>query len=134
MTKLFARPLQFALILGTTALFAAPGHLSAESHIVSPAQMQKDVLSASAVRQQNQQKVLGLLNSAAGQQALQSAHMDSQQVTRAVSQLSDSEMASLAARADKAQKAFAAGNIDNHDLLLILVGIAALILIIVAVH
>ena len=35
---------------------------------------------------------------------------------------------------NKAQTDFAAGNIDDHDLLIILVCIAALILIIVAVH
>jgi hypothetical protein len=48
--------------------------------------------------------------------------------------LNDQELAQLASRATNAQKDFAAGNIDNHDLLLILVGIAVLILIIVAVH
>jgi uncharacterized protein YbaP (TraB family) len=134
MKNLFARPFQIALLLGAATAFAAPGHLIAENHIVSPATMQKDVVTASAARQQNQQKVIGLLNSPEGQQALKSAHIDPQQVTTAVSQLSDSEMASLAVRADKAQKAFAAGNIDNHDLLIILVAIAVLILIIVAVH
>ena len=134
MKNLFARRFQFALVLGAVTVFAAPGHLIAQNHIVSPATMQKDVIAASTARQQNQQKVIGLLNSAEGQQALKSAHIDAQQVSKAVGQLSDSEMASLAARADKAQKAFAAGTITNHDLLLILVGIAALILIIVAVH
>ena len=44
------------------------------------------------------------------------------------------ELANLAARSAKAQREFAAGNIDNHDLLMILVGIAILILIIVAVR
>ncbi len=134
MKNLFARRFQLALVLGAVTAFAAPGHLIAENHIVSPATMQKDVIAASTARQQNQQKVIGLLNSPEGRQALKSAHIDAQQVTKAVSQLSDSEMASLAARAGKAQKAFAAGNIDNHDLLVILVGIAVLILIIVAVH
>jgi hypothetical protein len=134
MKNLFARPFQVALVFGAVAAFTAPGHLFAENHIVSPATMQKDMITAAAARQQNQQKVIGLLNSPEGQQALKSAHMDAQQVTRAVSQLSDSELASLAARADKAQKAFAAGEMSNHDLLLILIGIAALILIIVAVH
>jgi len=68
------------------------------------------------------------------QQAMKSKGIHPQQVTNAVSQLNDADLAQLAARSAKAQRDFAAGNIDNHDLLLILVGIAALILIIVAVR
>ncbi len=65
---------------------------------------------------------------------MKEAKIDPQQVANAVSQLNNEELARLAARSAKAQKDFAAGNIDNHDLLIILVGIAVLILIIVAVH
>ncbi len=65
---------------------------------------------------------------------MKSANIDPQQVTNAISQLNDAELASLAARSARAQRDFAAGDMNNHDLLLILVGIAALILIIVAVR
>jgi hypothetical protein len=51
-----------------------------------------------------------------------------------VSSLNDEELARLAARADKADTDFAAGRMSDRDLLWILVGIAALILIIVAVR
>ena len=68
------------------------------------------------------------------QKALQSAHINPQEVNKAVAGLSDEELAQLASRAQKAQSDFAAGNIGDHDLLIILVCIAALILIIVAVH
>ena len=74
------------------------------------------------------------LSSAQAQKALESAHINQQQVNKAVAGLSDTELAQLAARANKAQSDFAAGSIDNRDLLIILVCIAALILIIVAVH
>jgi hypothetical protein len=60
--------------------------------------------------------------------------MDSLQVKKAVSGLSDEEVAQFANRANKAQKDFAAGNISDHDLLVILICIAALLLVIVAVH
>jgi hypothetical protein len=43
-------------------------------------------------------------------------------------------LARLSARAQAAQNDFAAGRIDNRDLLIILVGIAVVILIIVAVR
>ncbi|MHB8302161.1 MAG: hypothetical protein ACYDC6_04880 [Acidobacteriaceae bacterium] len=124
--------LSLALLLGMGAL--APQNILAQNHVVSPSDMQKDVASASAARQQDQQRVTGFLSSQEAQQAMKSAKIDPQQVTTAVSQLNDADMARLAARADKAQKDFAAGTLSNHDLLLILVAIAALILLIVAVH
>jgi hypothetical protein len=48
--------------------------------------------------------------------------------------MSDDEIAQLSARSEKAQKDFAGGRLSDRDLLIILVGIAALILIVVAVH
>jgi hypothetical protein len=48
--------------------------------------------------------------------------------------MGDDELAQLSARSEKAQKDFAAGRISDRDLLIILVGVAVLILIIVAVH
>jgi hypothetical protein len=60
--------------------------------------------------------------------------MDPQQVKNAVSTLSDQELAQLAARADKAQTDFVAGNLSDRDLIIIILAVAALILIIVAVR
>jgi CHASE3 domain sensor protein len=60
--------------------------------------------------------------------------MDPRQVTTAVSTLNDQELSQLAARADKAQADFAAGNLSERDLILIILGIAILVLIIVAVR
>jgi len=122
-----------SLLLFSVAV-AAPQSMVAQSHVVSPGDIQNDVSNASAARRQNQKQVEDFLSSREAQRAMKSAKIDPQQVTNAVSQLNDAELASLAARSAKAQKDFAAGNIDNHDLLLILVGLAALILIIVAVH
>jgi hypothetical protein len=48
--------------------------------------------------------------------------------------LSDAEVAQLASRSDKLKDDFAAGTLSDRDLLIIIVGIAALILIIVAVR
>jgi hypothetical protein len=48
--------------------------------------------------------------------------------------LSDAELAQLASRADKAQADFVAGTLSDRDLLLIILGIAALVLIIIAVR
>ena len=70
----------------------------------------------------------------AAAKALKSAKMYTQQVKTAVSTLNDQELAQLAARADKAQADFAAGNLTERDLILIILGIAVLVLIIVAVR
>jgi protein-disulfide isomerase len=134
MKMLRGRKLSCASVLLFSVAVAAPQSIVAQSHVVSPGQIQNDVSNASAARQQNQKEVRDFLSSQEAQRAMKSVKVDPQQVTNAVSQLNDTELASLAARSAKAQKDFAAGNIDNHDLLLILVAIAALILIIVAVH
>lgn len=123
-----------AAFLATT--FAMPNGAFAQStsHLVSPSDMTQAVTQASHQRQQNLDTLNQALSSSKVQKALESAHVNPQQVEEAVSGLSDQELAQLASRADKAQRDFSAGNISNHDLLIILVGIAALILIIVAVH
>lgn len=121
-----------ALFLGLT--IAAPQGIVAQNHVVSPAEIQRNLTASSAARQHNQEQVRSFLSSEQAKRAMKEAKIDPQQVTNAVSQLNNEELARLAARSAKAQKDFAAGNIDNHDLLIILVGIAVLILIIVAVH
>jgi hypothetical protein len=129
----------FVRALMTTALvtiFAIPQSLVAQSseHLVSPTELQKAVVDASQKRQQNLDTLNQFFSSEKAQKALDSAHQNPEQVKNAVASLSDDELAQLAARANKAQTDFAAGRVDDHDLLIILVCIAALVLIIVAVH
>lgn len=130
---------RFVRALMTTALvtaFAVPTGLAAQSseHVVSPTELQKAVVDASRGRQQNLDTLNQFLSSEKAQQALESAHQNPEQVRKAVAGLNDDELAQLAARANKAQADFAAGRIDDHDLLIILVCIAALVLVIVAVR
>ncbi len=121
-----------ACVLAT--LFAIPTNLLAQAHVVSPADLQKEVVSASQARQQNLEQVKQFLSSDKAQKAIRSAHMDPVQVTTAVASLSDAQLAQLAARSQKAQADFAAGSMSNRDLLLIIIAVAVLILIIVAVR
>lgn len=121
-----------ALVL--VAVFLVPSDLLAQSHVVSPADLQQQVMSASQVREHNLQTVRNFLSTPTAEKALKSSHVNSQQVQTAVSTLSDKELADLAARADKAQTDFAAGRISDRDLILIILGIAVLVLIIVAVR
>lgn len=118
------------------ALYAVPQNLVAEvtDHLVSPSDLQKAAVGASQQRQQNIATLRTFFSSKQVRQAMQSSHMDPQQVSKAVAGLSDDELAQMATRATKAQADFAAGSLSDRDLIIILVAIAALILIIVAVR
>ena len=115
-------------------LFFVPTCLIAQSHVVSPADLQKQVVAASQSRQRNLDTVQHFLSTPMAAKAMKSAQVDAQQVQTAVSTLNDQELAQLAARADKAQADFAAGRIGDRDLTLIILAIIVLVLIIVAVR
>jgi hypothetical protein len=125
-----------ALTAAVLAGFAVPQSMVAQAvdHLVSPSDLQKAAVGASQQRQQNLDTLRAFLSSDKATKAMKSAHMNPQQVTEAVASLNDEELAQLATRANTAQNDFAAGNLDNRELLIILVAVAALILIIVAVH
>lgn len=118
------------------SLIALPTGVFAQDseHLVTSSDMQKAAADASSARQKNVETLNRFFSNDKAQQALASSHMDAQQVKSAVATLDDQELAQLATRADKAQQDFAAGRMSDHDLLIILICIAALILIIVAVH
>lgn len=134
MKKLLSREMNFVFVLVLGLVLLSPRTTIAQNHVVSPAQIQNDLATSSAARKQNQQQIKNFLSSQEARRALKSANINPQQVMNAVSQLNDNDLASLAARSNRAQRDFAAGNINDHDLLVILVCIAALLLIIVAVH
>jgi hypothetical protein len=115
------------------SLFVFPQNLVAQQ-VVSPDDIHKELVNATQNRQSNLEKAKSLFSSEAGQRALKSAKMTTAQVEGAISTLSDAELARLAARANNLESDFAGGRISDRDLLLIILGIAALILIIVAVR
>lgn len=115
------------------AIFAVP-QLVAQDHVVSPTDLQKATLAATQSRQQNVNTLVQTFSNPKIDKALKAAKMDPTEVKTAISSLSDADLAQLAARAQTAQNDFAGGTLSDRDLLLILVAVAALILIIVAVH
>ena len=133
----FAR---FKVVRAVTAIalsgFAIPQSMIAQTadHLVSPSDLQKAAVGASQQRQKNLDTLRAFLSSKEATETLKSAHMNPKQVTEAVASLNDEELAQLATRANTAQADFAAGTLDNRDLLIIVVAIAALVLVIVAVH
>jgi hypothetical protein len=131
--KRYVRPLT-ACVLAT--IFTIPQSLFAQAavHVASSLELQKAAVDASRTRQQNRETLKEFFSSEKAQRALKAAHTDPEQVKKAVASLSDEELAQLASRARTAQADFAAGNMSDRDLIIILVLIAALILIIVAVR
>jgi len=129
--------MRFRYCVGVLATFIlvtlfAPS-LRAQQHAVSSADIRKELVKATQTRRQNREKVRELFSSKAAQKALKGAGMDPVQVKAGISTLSDAELARLAARADATRADFAAGRLSDRDLIIILVGIAVVILVIVAV-
>jgi hypothetical protein len=126
-----ARPM-IALLLVT--LFLIPTDLRAQNHVVSPADLQRQVMSASQQRQHNIDNLQQFLSSPLAQKAMKDANINPRQVQNAIPALSDQDLAQLSARADKAQTDFAAGDLSQRDILLIILAVVVLVLIIVAVR
>lgn len=124
-----ARILNCAAVVVTGSVMALPPAMVAENHVVSSGQVQNDIVSSSAVRQRNEQELQGFLARKEIQRAMRSEGVNPKQVTNAVSQLNDAELASLAARTQKAQRDFAAGTIGLGIFTLIGILVVAIILI-----
>ena len=116
------------------AIFAIPPGLVAQVHVVSPADLHQQAVTATQSRQRNLETVRQFLSSPRAEKAMKSAHMDTERVKTAVSSLDDQELARLASRSERAQADFAAGKFTDRDLIIIILAIAALVLIIVAVR
>ncbi|MGH9689164.1 MAG: hypothetical protein ACRD5K_18995 [Candidatus Acidiferrales bacterium] len=134
MNKLVKRIIQYTLILLLASVLLVPQDAFAEppSHVVSSANLQRDIASASAARQQNIKEVETFLARPGARQALESANIDYRQVKDAVPQLNNQELARLAKISQNAQNQFTAGSLSDRDLIWILIGVAVIILIVVA--
>ena len=119
-----------ALVMSLTG----PQTISAQAHIVSQEEMRAAIVAATQTRGKNHERIVSFLSTPKAAKVLGTAQLDLKLVKSAVSSLGDEELANLAARAEKAEMDFAAGRLSDRDLLWVLVGIAALILIIVAVR
>jgi Flp pilus assembly protein TadB len=106
----------------------------AQSHVVSQTDIHKELVNTAQKRQQNLEKVKSLFSSAETRKAMEASKISPEKIDAAISTLSDEELARLASRAEGLNKEFAAGTLSERDLLIIIVGIAVLILVIVAVR
>lgn len=105
-----------------------------KQHVVSRDELKKDAARPAETRQADESAVRNLLSSESGQKALKSADLDLQKVDKAISQLSDEDLAKLAERSRQAQKDFAAGTLSDRDLLWIILIIVAILIVALAVR
>jgi len=121
-----------SLLTIATLLFPVdiPARAQDKPHVVSLADLNKDFTQAAQTRQANEEVVRTLFSSEQGQKAMKSAHLDYEKVDKAVGQLSDEDLAKLAARSSQAQADFAAGRISNTAIIVIVVLIAATIILV----
>lgn len=124
-------------LLAITALLVVagiPARAQDKQHVVSLSDLNKDAARPAQTRKADEQAVRTLLSSDQGQEALKSAHLDYQRVDKAIGQLSDEDLAKLAARSRQAQDDFAAGRISDRDLIWIIVIALAIIIIALVVR
>jgi hypothetical protein len=107
--------------------------MSGQTHIVSREEIRAAIAEAAQTREKHREAIIALLSTPRAEEALRAARVDAKLVQSAVASLTDAELARLAARARAAESDVVAGRLSDRDLLWILVGIAVLILIIVAV-
>ena len=106
-----------------------------DKHVVSVQELSRDAVRPVETRQANEASLRQLFSSPQAQQALKSASVDYSKVDQAVGQLSDEDLAKLAARSRQVQDNFAggrAGSLSDRDLLIIII-IAVLVIALVAV-
>src|SRR5438128_10168567 len=102
----FSRGLLASILV---VIIALPQNVFAQApHLVTPAELHRELLTAARMREQNRQTLRQFLSSEAGKNALRVVHSDPVEVTRAIASLSDAELAQLAQRADKSQRCFGA--------------------------
>ena len=113
-----------------------PSRIQAQDqpHVVPLNELRKDAAKPAAIRQADEAAVKDFLSSVPAQKALKATDFDLRKVDRAVSQLSDEDLAKLAEKSRQAQKDFAAGTLSDRDLLWIILIIVAILIIALAVR
>jgi hypothetical protein len=124
-----------AIVLLPCLVTSPAGVQAQEKHVVSSQELEKAATGPAESRRANEAALRLLFSSEQAQQALKSANIDFSKVDKAVAQLSDEDLAKLAARSRQTQSDFAggrAGSLSDRDLLIIII-IAVLVIALVAV-
>jgi Flp pilus assembly protein TadB len=120
------------LLVACFLLTLAATSIQAQTHVVSQSDIHEELVNSAKTRRKNMEITKRLFSSDETRKAMEAAQISPKKVDAAISTLSDEELARLASRADKLDQDFAAGRISDRDLLIIILGLAAIVLIIVA--
>ena len=117
-------------LLVLAALAGVPARIQAQDkqHVVSLDDLNNDAAQRAETRRADEASVRELLSSEAGQTALKSAKVEYQKVDKAIGQLSDEDLAKIAARSRQAESDFAAGGLTA-TLIIVIVLIVVLIVV-----
>jgi hypothetical protein len=129
----FRRTFYLFVTLLLVAVLPLPQDVFAQEHVVSSADLHRDLVAAAQARQNNQAKVLKFFSSEQAQKALSSANLRYEKVEKAVSQLRDDEVARLAAATEKVQNDFAAGALTSQQVTYIIIALATAVIILIIV-
>jgi hypothetical protein len=121
LNKLFAI---WILGIGVVAFGTVPraaGQAQAQNqHVVSVDELNKDAAQPAQNRTADESAIRGLLKTSEGPQALKQAKVDYARVDKAISQLSDDDVAKLGERSRDAQRDFAAGGLGSTLLIVVI--------------
>lgn len=122
----------------TLAMAVSAGPMLAQSqadqHVVPLSELGKDSAARSESRRANEAEIRHLFASEAGQKALKSANVNYDKIDHAVSAMSDEDVARVSDRARSIDRDFAAGNLTDHDLLVILIVVLIVVILIVVLR
>jgi hypothetical protein len=110
-------------------LLVLPTDLRAQNHVVAPGDLSSELRAAASERQHHISKIQQFLQTSEAQRALRSARVDPARAQQATSQLSDAELARLAAQVDRTNFAGAGLSLTNEQVTIILVGIIVIIVV-----
>ena len=125
---------RFATMLLAAAVTAGPmlAQSQADQHVVPLGELNKAAAGPAETRRANEAEIRQLFATVDGQKALKSVNVDYAKIDRAVSSMSDEDVARISSRARELNRDFAGGNLSDHDLLLILI-IALIVIILIVV-
>jgi hypothetical protein len=112
-------------------LLTAPAALASGDHVVSRAELRRELQRVTSARQDNLQALNRLLRSEGASKSMRSLRLDPARAIQAATLLDDEELARLAARARKAERDFQAGALSNEHLTYIVIALSAAVLVLI---
>src|ERR1700743_3281807 len=127
---------RFATLLLAAAVTAGPmwAQSQADQHVGPLRELNQATAVPAETRRANEAEIRQLFATVDGQKALKSANVDYAKIDRAVSAMSDEDVARISSRARELNRDFAGGNLTDHDLLVILIVVLIVVILIVVLR